>query len=174
MIPRPVSLRSVRSERQIIETAGLAHEIWREHYSSILSPGQIEYMLQNMQSPEAIRRQIADGYEYFLIRSLGDSAGYICLKMNDPAPDMFLSKFYLRKDRRGKGYGRAALQRIDELARQARQSSIWLTVNRGNPSVQAYEAFGFLNEEERVTDIGGGYVMDDYIMRRVVPNAGQN
>lgn len=169
MMMRPVSLRSVRSERQILETAALAHEIWREHYAPILSAGQIEYMLQHLQSSDAIRRQIADGYEYFLIRSLGTSAGYIALRMNDPSPDMFLSKFYIRADMRGKGYGRAALQRIDELARQARQPSMWLTVNRGNPTIRAYEAFGFTIDAEQVTDIGGGYVMDDYVMRRTVP-----
>lgn len=169
MIERPVSLRSVRSERQILETAALAHEIWREHYAPILSTGQIEYMLQHMQSPDAIRQQIAEGYEYFLIRSMGTSAGYIALVMNHPAPDMFLSKFYIRADMRGKGYGRAALQRIDELARQARQHAMWLTVNKGNPTIRAYEAFGFATDDEKVAQIGGGYVMDDYIMRRAVP-----
>lgn len=169
MIQRPLSLRSVRSERQILETAALAHEIWREHYAPILSTAQIEYMLDHLQSPEAIRVQIAQGYEYFLVRSLGDSVGYVALRMNHPAPDMFLSKFYLRRDVRGKGYGRSALQRLDELARQARQPSIWLTVNRGNPSIEAYKAFGFEIEEEKVTPIGGGYVMDDYVMRRAVP-----
>lgn len=169
MITKPVSLKSVRSERDILSAAGLAHEIWREHYGPILSPGQIEYMLQNLQSPDAIRRQIAEGYEYFLIRSLGDSVGYAAVQMNDPAPHMFLSKFYLRADVRGKGYGRAALARLDELAREARQETMWLTVNRENSSIEAYKAFGFETEDTKVTDIGGGYVMDDYIMRRPVP-----
>lgn len=163
-----VTLRGVRTEQQILEAAALAHEIWREHYASILSPDQIEYMLQNLQSPAAIRKQIGNGYEYYLISSVGIAVGYVALLMNDPAPDMFLSKFYLRKDVRGKGYGKAALEKIDDIAAAAKQKTMWLTVNRNNPTVKVYEALGFKTEGTQITDIGGGYVMDDYIMRRPV------
>lgn len=165
---KPVSLKSVQTEQQILETAALAHEIWREHYASILSPGQIEYMLENIQSVQAIREQIAKGYEYYLIRSLANTIGYCALVMNDPPPDMFLSKFYLLKDVRGNGYGRAAFNKILDLAGRARQESVWLTVNRDNPSAAVYEALGFTKEKTLVTDIGGGYVMDDFVMRRPV------
>ena len=40
-----------------------------------------------------------------------------------------------------------------------------MTVNRNNTgSVAAYEKMGFQKVREQVAEIGGGYVMDDYIM----------
>lgn len=166
---KSVSLEKVESEEQIRKAAAIADRTWRDHYASILSPGQIEYMLETIQSPEAIREQIAGGYLYFIIESGEERIGYCALKLNDPASSMFLSKFYLLSDFRGQGYGRASLEKFDDIARNAHQDSIWLTVNRGNPSIEAYKAFGFDIEDTKVTDIGGGYVMDDYIMRRAVP-----
>ena len=163
-----LKLQPVRTERQILETAGLAHDIWREHYAPILSADQIEYMLANLQSTDAIRAQTASGYDYYLIRAGGRAIGYVGLRLNDPAPDMFLSKLYIGSDARGKGYGRATLEELLDLARNALQKSIWLTVNRQNPSIAVYEALGFAKEKTLVTDIGGGYVMDDYVMRRPV------
>jgi RimJ/RimL family protein N-acetyltransferase len=42
-------------------------------------------------------------------------------------------------------------------------------VNKANVRAQrAYEQFGFRRIEDAVFDIGGGYVMDDYIMARRV------
>jgi hypothetical protein len=45
---------------------------------------------------------------------------------------------------------------------------LWLTVNKGNPSVRAYERLGFKIVDAMVVDIGGGYVMDDYKMEKDV------
>ena len=42
-----------------------------------------------------------------------------------------------------------------------------MEVNRENVRAQrAYERYGFGRVEEAVFDIGGGYVMNDYIMAR--------
>ena len=43
--------------------------------------------------------------------------------------------------------------------------AIWLTVNRRNErAIGAYRRAGFREVRAQVTDIGGGYVMDDYVM----------
>lgn len=166
---KPVRLSKVRSEREILEVASLAHTIWREHYTPLLGSDQVEYMLETIQSPGPVAAQIADGYDYYLIRRAGGSVGYAAVKLNDPAPDMFLSKLYLLRDERGRGFAKTVLEELDDIARKAAQKEIWLTVNRGNSSVEKYERLGFRIREERVTDIGHGYVMDDYIMFRAVP-----
>lgn len=51
--------------------------------------------------------------------------------------DGFLSKFYLHRSARGAGTGRVAMEFIERLARQRGLDLIWLTVNKGNPAVNA-------------------------------------
>jgi hypothetical protein len=65
--------RRVKSKKDIAEVARLAHEIWNEHYVSIIGQAQVDYMVKNFQSASAIAVQIAGGYEYYLI--LHDGAG---------------------------------------------------------------------------------------------------
>jgi ribosomal protein S18 acetylase RimI-like enzyme len=163
-----VHLKKVTRHREILETSGIAHVVWREHYNGIISNEQVEYMLSRFQSPDAISKAVSEGYEYYIIRRLGVSAGYLAIKPGEPAGEMFLSKIYLLKDYRGKGYAYDAISQLEEKCRRQRLSSIWLTVNKGNPSVDTYKKIGFEISEEKVTDIGSGYVMDDYIMVKKV------
>ncbi|MDL2238083.1 GNAT family N-acetyltransferase, partial [Christensenellaceae bacterium OttesenSCG-928-K19] len=135
---------------------------------SIISTGQIEYMLEKFQSPSAIERAIAEGYEYFLAKRLGASVGYMGIQANEPHGKLFLSKIYLLKEYRGKGYAKDMIAQLVEMAQQLRLKSIWLTVNKGNPSVEAYKKMGFTVVRDQVADIGGGYVMDDHIMEKEV------
>ena len=46
--------------------AQLADEIWHEHYQNILSPEQIDYMVERYQSVQAITEQLEQGYHYLL------------------------------------------------------------------------------------------------------------
>jgi RimJ/RimL family protein N-acetyltransferase len=47
--------------------------------------------------------------------------------------------------------------------------SIDLTVNKYNTnSIKAYEKMGFEKIDSVVMDIGNGYVMDDYVMKKEV------
>ncbi len=86
---------------------------------------------------------------------------------------MFLSKFYLHHAARGSGTGRRCMEFIEGLARRRGLSLLWLTVNKGNPAVQAYQRLGFRIAADLVMDIGGGFVMDDYRMEKAleVPNS---
>ena len=44
---------------------------------------------------------------------------------------------------------------------------IYLTVNKQNLiSISVYEKLGFLRARDLVTDIGSGFVMDDYVMEK--------
>ena len=72
----------------------------------------------------------------------------------------------LHRNARGSGTGRAAMAFIEELARQQGFGRLWLTVNKGNPAIQAYERLGFRVAEAIVMDIGNGYVMDDFRMEK--------
>jgi ribosomal protein S18 acetylase RimI-like enzyme len=148
------------------KVAALAAEIWRQHYTPIIGEAQVAYMLDRYQSPTAIARQLAGGFRYFLIRDrAGHYVGYCAVEIK--AGELFLSKLYVDALFRGKGYGKKALAFVERIARQERVQSITLTVNKNNSdSIAVYKKCGFGIEGSVVQDIGGGFVMDDYRMKK--------
>lgn len=163
-----LELRNISSNEEISQLSRLAATIWREHYSSILDEAQIEYMLSNFQSEEAIKNQIVkEGYEYCFLVVDHQVVGYTAFKLHEK--DLFLSKLYIKKEERMKGYGSQTFALIENVARVNKKSSLWLTVNRFNEaSILAYKKNGFQILRSQVTDIQGGYVMDDYVMEKNV------
>lgn len=162
----------VTTPEQVATVAALAHEIWYEFYVPLIGQAQVDYMVGKFQNAQAVQVQIDQGYEYFLVRREHASApaadiGY-CAIQQQPGRVMFISKFYLHHAARGSGTGRRCMEFIEGLARRRELSLLWLTVNKGNPSVQAYQRLGFRIAAELVMDIGGGFVMDDYRMEKAL------
>ena len=151
---------------QIEKIGALAEEIWNEHYQSILSQEQIDYMVEKFQSVKAITVQMREeGYQYFLLELSDEDAGYMAIKVEEDR--LFLSKLYLRKSARGQGVASEAMRYLENLCRQNGLSAIWLTVNKHNlGSIAVYEHLGFQKSYEQAADIGGGFVMDDHIMEK--------
>lgn len=150
--------------KNIKEFAKLASEIWHEYRTVLLSPEQIDYMVEKFQSENAVTRQIEqENYTYFDILENGEKAGYIGLSEK---PDyLFLSKLYLKKDFRHKGLGTKAFEFIKKFARNSGFDKFVLTVNKFNSNtIKAYEKWGVRSVDSVVTDIGGGFVTDDFIM----------
>ncbi len=152
----------VRSDVQIDQVVRLAQQIWSEHYLSIIGQAQINYMLAQFQSHTAISAQLRAGYDYYLLSHQHELAGYaaVCSELEQRC--LFVSKLYLLKKVRGRGLGRLALTELSRLAATRKLERLRLTVNKRNPALQAYLRFGFEVRAEVVTDIGAGYVMDDY------------
>ena len=166
---------AVTSAEQVAEVAALAREIWYEYYVPLLGVAQVDYMVGRFQNAEAMQAQIADGYEYFLVQRQDGggswrNVGY-CAIQQQPERVLFLSKFYLQQSVRGSGTGRRCMEFSEGLARRRGLVLLWLTVNKGNPAVQAYQRLGFRIAADLVMDIGGGFVMDDYRMEKPLPAA---
>lgn len=152
--------------------ARLAHEIWYEYYVSLIGRAQVDYMMERFQSVPAMQAQLAEGYEYFLIER-GTQAGYAPIGYLAVRPDLseqalFLSKLYVLAAERGTGAGRQALTFVETLARERGLQRVWLTVNKGNPARLVYERLGYATTAAIVMDIGGGFVMDDYRMEKIL------
>ena len=156
----------VHSQTDIAAVASLAREIWYEFYVPLIGRAQVDYMVSKFQSAAAMAAQIRDGYEYFLVQRDRANIGYCALLENPAERAVFISKFYLHRDARGSGTGRACMEFIEQLARRRGLVLLWLTVNKGNPSVNAYKRLGFQIAADLVMDIGGGFVMDDYRMEK--------
>jgi C_GCAxxG_C_C family probable redox protein len=163
-----VNFESVTSENQIKKVSELAKEIWHEHYEAIIGTEQVNYMIDRFQSETAISDQIRNGgYEYYLLKNFGGYNGYLSFHVEDNAH--FLSKLYIAKRFRGRGYARKALEMLENLCRRDGLPKIWLTVNRNNSSsIKIYESLGFVKSRTQIADIGEGFVMDDYIMEKML------
>lgn len=165
-----VIIKEVKSEEDILIVADLANEIWHEYFPFILSKEQIDYMVNKFQSHRAIETQInQEKYQYYKISVENKLVGYFAFREKGCERTLFLSKLYLLKACRGKGYGTKVFEFLKDYCFRKNLFKIWLTVNKYNEdTINAYLKKGFVQTDTRVLDIGNGYVMDDYIMEWIV------
>jgi diamine N-acetyltransferase len=163
-----VSLAPVAGVAQVADVARMARQVWNEYYVPLIGQAQVDYMVARFQTAEAMQAQIDSGHEYFWIREAGENIGYAAIRHDAPDAKVFISKLYVLAAHRKSGAGRRSLELIEGMARERRATHLWLTVNKANASLRAYERLGFQIVEAFVMDIGGGFVMDDYKMEKAV------
>jgi GNAT superfamily N-acetyltransferase len=174
--------------------AELAAVIWRACYPGIISHAQIDYMLARMYALDTMREEIqSQGIRYKLLFVGGKPAGFAsygpteetagfdpissstvgtprCGVRTAPraVPTFKLHKLYLLPELQGRGLGSRLLQHCEQEVRAAGARRLILSVNKRNAkAIAVYQRNGFVIAESVVTDIGGGFVMDDYIMAKV-------
>lgn len=150
------------------ELAALADIIWHQHFRGIISDEQIEYMIENFQSQKAMTNQLLNlGYEYYFFNVDGENQGYFAIQEQREQTLMFISKVYLKKDFRGRGYARKAFEFIENETKSRGLTKTRLTVNRHNDdTIAIYKKLGMYIADEKAADIGNGFVMDDYIFEK--------
>jgi len=140
----------------------LAAGIVKKHFDPIIGPEQNDYMIEKFLSVESIIEQLEDGYQYYFVRDeQGEDIGFLAFYPKEES--MYLSKFYLKKEARGKGLSRKMLNFVIEAARKEELRAIRLHVNKNNIAVRAYKSLGFEKVGERKKDIGKGFYMDDFV-----------
>jgi ribosomal protein S18 acetylase RimI-like enzyme len=96
----------------------------------------------------------------------GVLAAYMALQLVAAAA-MKVDKLYVKPALQRRGLGGRLLRHAAAVAREAGCGVLELAVNRGNVNaIAAYGRHGFSVREAVVKDIGGGFVMDDYVMVR--------
>lgn len=159
-----ISIKTAQGNDDIITIESLADEIWTQHYEPIIGLKQVDYMLGKYQSFEAIKQQLEEGYIYYIAIYGETPCGYCSIKADK---GIFLSKFYVKQSYRGLGLGRAMLETISEYGKTHDEKRIWLTCNKYNSNtLAAYKKLGFNVIGDVVTDIGNGFVMDDYVLEK--------
>ncbi|MBR3645825.1 MAG: GNAT family N-acetyltransferase [Lachnospiraceae bacterium] len=148
---------------RISEMSKMATSIVREHFDPLIGKAQNDYMLQMFQTEDAIYKQLENGYRYFFVKEDDRTVGFTAFYPREGA--MYLSKFYLYKSERRKGYASKMLDFIVSETKAAGLDGIELNVNRGNDACRVYEHMGFEIIREEKNDIGNGFFMDDYVYR---------
>ncbi len=150
----------VDTELEIKNIEMMASIIWPITYKGILSLEQIRYMLNKYLSKEAIENNIKDGYTYVIFKENEVRMGFLAYKFEQD--HLFLSKLYVLPAFQNKGIASNAILYLSQY-----HQPIVLTVNKNNKNaIDKYLHLGFKQIDSVVTDIGNGYVMDDYIMKR--------
>jgi diamine N-acetyltransferase len=147
---------------------GLAGVIWRACYPGIITHAQIEYMLARMYSLDVLLDEIrSQGIRYNCLLMDDKLAGFASCGLTAEPGVMKLHKLYLLPELHGHGLGSRLLQHVEREVRAGAGRRLILSVNKRNTkAIASYQRNGFVIAGSVVTDIGGGFVMDDYIMAK--------
>jgi diamine N-acetyltransferase len=150
--------------------ARLAEAIWRAHYTRIISSAQIDYMLAGRYTPEKLRLYLNGEDRWLMLMRIDSRAvGYCSYALTENPGEMKLEQLYLLPELHGQGLGKLMLSHVEEQTRARGRSTLVLQTNKHNDiAIAFYRKAGFTVREEAVFDIGGGFVMDDYVMEKVL------
>jgi ribosomal protein S18 acetylase RimI-like enzyme len=146
----------------------LAGVIWRACYPGIITSAQIDYMLARMYSLDVLREEIrSQGIRYDQLLVNGKPAGFASYGPTSEPGVVKLHKLYLLPELHGRGLGNRLLRHVEREVRAGAGRRLILSVNKRNTkAITAYQRNGFVIAESVITDIGGGFVMDDYVMAK--------
>lgn len=146
----------------------LAERIWRAYYPPIIGLEQIEYMLGWMYSHETIHRELSEGVVWELGETSDGPIGFLSITL-ETGEQAKLNKLYLLPELHGRGLGAQMIVRACIIAAELGARELSLQVNKNNErAIRAYERAGFQRVREAVFEIGGGFVMDDYVLAKAL------
>jgi len=141
----------------------IAHHTWPIAYGSYISKAQLDYMLDMMYSDNSLQDQINNGHQFYIAEHNNIAVGFASVsKEEDNACK--LNKLYVLPSAQKTGAGKALLLKTIEYAISHEACCLYLQVNKQNNAQHFYSKHGFTIREASILEIGGGYIMDDYIM----------
>ncbi|WP_348797102.1 GNAT family N-acetyltransferase [Flavobacterium adhaerens] len=148
----------------------IANVTWPSTYGEILTKVQLDYMLDLIYSEVLLTRQIQYNEQLFcLISDFEGIIGFIGIEhhYNDELITK-IHKIYLLPETQGKGYGKEVFGSIEKLALENNSKELFLNVNRFNTALNFYKKIGFEIIDEVDIEIGNGYLMEDYVMKKII------
>ena len=161
-----LTIRTCKTPEDIELLAKTAKEIWDEYFINIISQKQIDYMTTKFLSVPALETALTkEHYIYYLAFEDNQMIGFCGIKPEENR--LFLSKLYVRKEYRGRRISSMLFhEALDYVQNHKHLQAIYLTCNKYNEhSIAIYKHKGFKTIDAVQTDIGHGFIMDDYIMQ---------
>lgn len=143
----------------------LANKTWEPTYKNILSKEQLLYMFDLMYNKDTLKERVLTGNEFYIARINKLDIGFM-ETVNNHSDKLSVSKIYIDPNFQKKGIGKIMIEFLEKEARTNKFKSLSLNVNRFNPAQHFYTKMGFHIEKEIDIEIGNGYLMEDYIMKK--------
>lgn len=146
----------------------IAEHTWYGTYGNILSPKQIKYMLNQMYSIDSLTNQInVLNHQFYLLQHNDDYVAFISCSSNyDNQHLTKIHKIYVLPQCQGMGLGKVLINKATDVAQLCNDNGLLLNVNRYNKALQFYLHLGFVIVKEENIDIGEGFLMEDYVLRK--------
>jgi len=149
------------------EISRMAHEIWPVVYREMISKEQTGFMLDWMYRPDRILSEIESGVRYFWIQPDGRRLGFTSFGPVLKGEVCQLHKLYIHPSFHRKGFGISSLRAIEKRLTACGATALELRVNRRNQAAIAlYRKAKFQLLREDIKEIGGDFVMDDFILQK--------
>ena len=159
------------SEEDLRTIHDMAQVVFRHTYREILSPDQMEYMMDMMYSMPNLQIQLQEGHHYYIAYDGPAPCGYVSVQHEGPDDDgvevFHLHKIYVMPDAQGKGVGLRLFETaVDHVgtAVPGQRARIELNVNKYNKAVTFYKHLGMRVLLEEDFPIGNGFYKTDFIM----------
>ena len=157
------------TEKDILTIQNLAKSSWQSTYAAILQQDQIDYMLDLMYSEATLKTHFKNtDYQYYLIGKDEVFLGFMGFEFHHEPETTKLHRLYFLKEAQGKGLGKKALEFVKTETEKSGDNRLILTVNKNNNAKNFYESQGFRIYQEKILELGNGYVMDDFLMEFVL------
>ena len=146
--------------------SSLAREIWQATYPGIITQMQIDFMLEQRYGHERLYDDLEDADKWLDQAFMDDRRiGFAFSEIY--SGEFKLDKLYIHPDVQRRGVGGQLIDHVAERAKKLGYPVVILAVNKRNEkAIGSYKKYGFAVREAIVDDIGGGFVMDDYIMEK--------
>ncbi len=146
--------------------SALAREIWQASYPGIITQEQIDFMLEQRYGHERLHDDLEDPHKWLdQAFSEGRRIGFAFSEIYKG--EFKLDKLYIHPDVQRCGVGGQLIGHVAERARKLGYPAVILQVNKRNEkAIGSYKKYGFAVRTSTVDDIGGGFVMDDFVMEK--------
>jgi ribosomal protein S18 acetylase RimI-like enzyme len=168
----PITVR-IATEQDVKLIKNLSWQTFFDAYHQYNSKQDMQLFLETSFSEEAVRIEMADKVNTFIIASLKkDAVGYAKLseinkpKELDDASLIEVSRIYALKEKVGSGVGKALMTKSVQLAQQKGKALMWLGVWEHNQrAIQFYRRWGFEKFGEQIFYLGNDK-QNDWLMKK--------
>jgi ribosomal protein S18 acetylase RimI-like enzyme len=148
--------------------SALAREIWQATYPGIITQEQIDFMLEQRYGHERLYDDLEDAHKW-LDQAFHDGRRVGFAFSEEYNGEFKLDKLYIHPGVQRRGVGGQLIAHVAERARKLGYPCVILQVNKRNVNaINSYKKYGFTVRTSTVDDIGHGFVMDDFVMEKML------
>jgi ribosomal protein S18 acetylase RimI-like enzyme len=165
-----IPLISPLQNTDVESVASLARIVWQDAYSGIITQAQIDFMLEQRYNLARLRDELTmDDIWWDKATVDGELAAFASTLLGSAPGELKLDKLYVDPARQRLGLGGQLLAHIVQRALAQGCQTLILAVNKRNErAIAAYKKHGFAVRDAVRVDIGNDFVMDDFIMARLL------